>query len=272
LQPPNVLGALEAGGRLGLSAHEVEVNAMLRRAEMAQRAGEVGAAQSLRQNALDLREREMAERQNATEASEALRRDQLGLTGERLAETEKQNAAVDALRQSQMEETAKHNAETFGLREKQLADKTTPADFVTFTSGDATTGRTETKLSKAETAAYSKAHKAWEDNTPPETIKVPGKIWGQNEVPNPALDAYKQTEPQPMDFLMPAASGLTAGTGTAAPAAAAPPAAAALSAAQSQLPDFGPTVASPNLPTATNPKTGEKLVFKDNQWQPIPQQ
>lgn len=250
LKPPDSLGAAEAGARIGLSAHEVEVNAALRRAEMAQRAGEMAAAQGLRQNALEFRERELAERQNAAEAAQELRRDQLGLTGERLQQTEQQNSAVDALRKAQMDETARHNKEIFDLRQKQF-DRSKPEPTVVTlgdTSEDTKTGaksNTSVKLTASEYANYLKAHQGWVDKLP---NKAGPHFWSGT---NPDYTDYitKNPEPHPTDFLTPAASTLTTGAETAAPE----------------------TPAAPSA-TATNPKTGEKLIFQNGQWQPMPQQ
>lgn len=268
MRGPDVLGTMEAGGRLGLAAHQSDVDAALRRAELAQHASEAAAAQGLRENALNFRNQAMQEHENAVQAAESLKRDQLGLATDRISQTQEQNSAVDSLRKAQLDETAKHNNELFDLRKQQL-DKPTSSDNVSLTSGSDSTGKTEIKLSKDEYAAYLKAHKAWQDSMPSET--VPGRIWGTN--PNPARADYatKNPEPQPTDFIAPAANALTPPTASdSAPAA----------------PDIvtGGSVASPmgtsgyvplnmdNAPTATNPKTGEKLILKDGKWQPLPPQ
>jgi hypothetical protein len=137
--------------------------------------------------------------------------DQAGyLSQERLDMTGQRNSDLADYRSGLL----KNRSDYLDWRESQ-PDKTTPGDFVTKT--DKETGLTF-KIPAENYKQYADDHDRWESNAPPATTKVPGAIFGnhwQDEVPNPALDAYKKSEPKLRNYLArPAAADLKQPTTT----------------------------------------------------------
>lgn len=100
LRQPDVLELMEAGGRLGLSAHQTELDASLRRAELSQRAAESAAKLGLDSTALNFQHQAEMEKVKAANALKMrgldLAEGRLDLGRDTLAQKEDyQNAGLD---------------------------------------------------------------------------------------------------------------------------------------------------------------------------------
>lgn len=106
LHGPDVLGAMEAGAGAGVRAHEIDVNASLRRAELAQRGAEAAAQLGLESTRLNFEHQAQQERQKAAdtmrEATIGFREQGLQLGQERLAQTGENQKAANDLREANL--------------------------------------------------------------------------------------------------------------------------------------------------------------------------
>ena len=250
--PMDYLQAMEEGSRTGLQERQIgdserenfqrnalaqqELEArqqqqqqemMLRRAAAQQQGQEFQAGQSLQRDklvadtALTARQQQQGAQRQA--AADELRQAQLlqaSLLGQgRLAAENARIGNEDAFHQGDLDNQSAANA----LRQKAQDWKEnhpteTASDFATVKDKDS---GTTIKVPTKNYADYVAALEKWQASAPPETIKVPGKMWGQNDVPNPALAVYLKSKPKITDFLQTgqpsAAAGLTPptdGTGT----------------------------------------------------------
>jgi len=206
------------GARLTLSRQQLADEEANRREQEQQQAAEQAAAQSLQRDRLTADILQTKQQQDAANALRQARLQQAGLLGQGRLDAENTRIAnEDAFHQGELGNQSAANdlrKRAQDWRESQ-PDKTTPGDFVTKTDKD--TGLTF-KIPAENYKQYADDHDRWESNAPPATTKVPGAIFGnhwQDEVPNPALDAYKKSEPKLRNYLArPAAADLKQPTTT----------------------------------------------------------
>ena len=273
--PEYFLNAAEGGARLGLERRGQDISASDAAGRLGLGYAELGQHNALARMEAEKQRQAMEQHMKEFQAAQDLKRaalTQQGLLGGERLDLEKERIGDLA-----------------DYRSGLLDSKKTPGDFVTVATRSADGGVVQRKVPTDLYDQFNATHAAWESGKPSAT--VPGRFYGVN--PNPALDEYAKTEPKLEDFLTKAnsktqdsepsaAESLSVktpmGTASYSPSGQ-PPSDAAMSLGGMSVPVSASSVdlASTNSPTnqplrtATNPKTGEKLVLKDGKWQPLNQ-
>ena len=182
-----------------MAQQELQAQEQQRREASAQQAQEFQAGQGLQRDRLVA---ETAQQAQQHQAAMELQQTRMLMTNamnqERLdatAETDKERLDMTGQRNADL---ADYRSGLLKSRSDALDAKTNAGDFVKV--ADKASGVT-LNVPTENYQKYRKAMNDWEASAPPATIKVPGKMWGQNDAPNPALAAHTAAEPRISDFL-----------------------------------------------------------------------